>query len=279
MTVSNAPIKKLGLMFYPLAPRAPEIAKKIIKLAEKRFQLELEAFSASVINREGVTLENLKADCLITIGGDGTILRALQRTNVPVLGINTGRIGFLTETDESHLEEVLDRLETGNYTLDRRLRLKNYHGNTRLVDSTNETVLHTATIAKMRFFEIKVDNELIQKVRADGLIIATPTGSTCYAMSVGSPILDPRVQAFVITPIAPFKLTTRPLVVPSNSQISISLIEPDKNCILVMDGQVEVNFRSSDILTCSLSDLTSNFIHLDYDFYRRFEDKIIHEQQ
>src|SRR3970040_604377 len=127
----------------------------------------------------------MKVDVMIAIGGDGTILRALQLNEANILGVNSGSLGFLAEVYDTEVEPLLERVVKGDYKVEERLRLKVEGDGARLFDCTNEAVVHTAQIAKIRHFEIRVDDAVVERVRADGIILATPTGSTSYSMSSG----------------------------------------------------------------------------------------------
>ncbi|MEM0343753.1 MAG: NAD(+)/NADH kinase [Thermoplasmata archaeon] len=216
----------------------------------------------------------MDADVIITIGGDGTILRTLQGTDAPILGVNAGVLGFLTEVQPSEIRSAIKKVLAGKYRIEERLKLKTVMDGKRLEDATNEAVIHTAHIAKMRHFAISVDNTPATEMRADGIIVATPTGSTCYAMSVGSSIVDPRVEALVIAPIAPFRLSARPFVVPARSRISITIKEP-RECIMVIDGQCEFEMTGKERLVFTASDKKARFVSFKDDFYRNLEEKLV----
>ena len=211
---------------------------------------------------------------LETIGGDGTILRTLQKCNVNIFGINAGVLGFLTEVKEDQALEGLKRILDKDFVIDERTRLKTMVNNKILFDAVNEAVIHTAHIAKMRNYEILVDDFVAATIRADGIIIATPTGSTSYAMSAGGPILDPRVEAFVIIPIAPFKLSARPMVIPIDSKVTIKHLEPKRTSLLVLDGQFEYKINTDDKLKFTRSDSPAKFIKFEPDFYKRVGEKL-----
>ncbi len=223
---------------------------------------------------EGVPLERIEADVIITVGGDGTILRTLQGTDKPVLGVNAGVLGFLTEVQPEDIKPSIRRLLKGDYKIDERLKLKTTMDGKRLKDATNEAVIHTAHIAKMRHFEISIDGVRATEIRADGLIVATPTGSTSYAMSVGSSIIDPRVDALVIAPIAPFRLAARPLVAPAKSRIGVSIKEP-RECIVVIDGQTEFTTQGTENYLFTSSEKKARFVSFRDDFYSTLEQKLV----
>lgn len=217
-------------------------------------------------------LKNL--DLVVAVGGDGTILSALHKCNIKIFGINAGVVGFLTEVHLKDAIESLKKIINNEFELDKRIRLQTILNDKSLEPATNEAVIHTADIAKMRLYDIRVDDVLVQTMRADGIIISTPTGSTSYAMSAGGPILDPKVDAFIIVPLAPFKLSARPLVVPCNSTITIKLQEPGRNSVLVIDGQVEYELTPDDVVSFTRSELIAEFVRFEPSFYKSIEEKL-----
>lgn len=253
-----------------------DIAKQIMEYLEPEHELVLTEEVAGALDRKdhGVPLDRIDCDIIITIGGDGTILRTLQHTSAKIMGVNAGVLGFLTELPRNKLEFGLKRLVEEDYIVDERIKLKTELNGERLPDSTNEAVIHTAQIAKIQSYQVYVDDQKADRIRADGIIIATPTGSTCYAMSVGGPIVDPKVHGFVITPIAPFKLASRPLVVSSSSTVTVELEDIHKGCVLVLDGQKEYDVGAGDVIKLSESEHRAEFIRFDPDFYKRVSEKL-----
>lgn len=232
---------------------------------------------AEQLNKEGYTIKEMEGchlDFIMTIGGDGTILRLLQKTNMKILGMNTGRVGFLTAKDLPEINKTLDMIEKGEYFIDERIKLEVILNGEVKGECTNEATVHTDKIAKMRAFKVYQDGMELDSFRADGLIVSTPTGSTCYAMSAGGPIVDPEVEAFVVVPISPYKLTTKPYVVPVNKQIHVKLVE-EKPCLLVLDGQKELKVSSDDEIYFSLSEKRARFISFEKDFYKRIRKKLV----
>src|SRR5436189_2579987 len=229
-----------------------ECTKRLLSRLEAKHEVLLESDLARAFDRKGRPLAHMKPDVMLAIGGDGTILRALQLSDAKVLGINSGSLGFLAEVNADEAEGALDRVARGDYRLEERMRLKVTVDGERMFDCTNEAVVHTAQVAKIRHFEIRLGEEMVERVRADGVIVATPTGSTSYSMSAGGPIVDPHVEAMIVTVIAPFKPASRPHVFPAAGQVHIRLKKP-KECLLVMDGQHESSLKGTEdvVLTAS----------------------------
>jgi NAD+ kinase len=265
---------RIGLAVNTESERGIETARKVMEFLNGRnADVVLEEKSASAMDLEGQPLEKMENDVLITIGGDGTILRSLRRTRSRILGINVGVLGFLTELKTEDFESGLEKLLNGEFNVEIRSKLKVLVDGKRYADCTNEAVIHTAQVAKMRRFGIYIDDQKASDVRADGIIISTSTGSTCYAMSVGGPILDPKVDAMVVAPIAPFKLAARSMVVPMECGIAIRVLESDE-CVLVLDGQEEVELKGTETLELAKSEHKAEFIRFGDNFYKRIHEKL-----
>jgi NAD+ kinase len=254
-------------------PDASRLAKRVLQVLEGQ-EVLLENEIAQRFKKKGCRVEDMDVDMLVTVGGDGTILRASQRNKAPIFGINAGDLGFLTEVGDEELDEGLENILKGNYEVVSRLKLKTTINRKRLPDAVNEAVVHTAHIAKIRHFQVFVDREMALNVRADGIIISTPTGSTCYAMSVGGPLVDPRVEALVIAPMAPFKFAARPLVVPSTSKITVKVVRP-KECVVVVDGQEEEAMTGNETVEFSVSENKARFVSFGRSFYSRTHEKLM----
>lgn len=195
-------------------------------------------------------------DLVIVVGGDGSMLgaaRALCRSGTPVLGVNRGRLGFLTDISPSELEEKVGGVLAGHYEIEERFLLDaEVYRNEALVgtaEALNDVVVHPGKAVRMIEFELFIDGQFVYSQRSDGLIIATPTGSTAYALSGGGPIVHPRIDAIVLVPMFPHTLSSRPIVVDARSEIRIHIGEtneayPHVSC----DGQTRVVSKPDDIL-------------------------------
>ena len=231
---------------------------KIAKDIHEKLDAVVEERTAEKIGVEGVPIEDIDVDVIITLGGDGTILFALQRAKGKILGVNLGILGFLTEIKKEEIWGAIKRIENGDYTIDRRLKLKVYLNDERLYDCTNEVVIHTIEIAKLRGYEIYYQNNVIEKLRADGIIVSTPTGSTSYALSAGGPILHPSIDGIVVVPIAPFKMATRAFVLPLG-EVKVVMSDGKKN-LLVLDGQYYREVGDGDVVRIQKSENYAEFI-------------------
>jgi len=258
-------------------PELEAIMKKIEKnnpqLANEIKDLKLELDFEEL----GVAIEDLQTDMIITLGGDGTILRtqsSLNESEIPIFGINMGTVGFLTEVEIENAFNVLESVLKGDYFKEKRIQLLVSHGD-QFLSALNEVVIMTEKPAKMLNFEVQVDGKIVEEFRADGLILATPSGSTAYSMSAGGPIVDPKVGAFIIIPICPYKLGFRAFIVSDESEIKVKLLKKGKKAVFVMDGHIsrEVNYLEEINFRKSKND--AYFIRTnDKDFYQKVKEKL-----
>lgn len=262
-----------GLLINPGVPDAKGLAERAFD-ALKGEKVVCDTVAGELLGQPGVEVEDMDADIIFTIGGDGTILRTAMKNKAAIAGINGGGVGFLAEIERSVIEEGIARIRKGDYTVDERFKLDTRIDGESLEPAVNEAVIHTDTIGKIRQFKIYVDGKLATEVRADGVIVSTPTGSTCYAMSLGAPILDPAVNAFVIVPMAAYKFASRPFVVPSDSRITVECVL-DRGCMLVIDGQAEHHIPGLTRVDLSKSEKKVRFVTLGKDFYSRVRDKLV----
>jgi NAD+ kinase len=192
-------------------------------------------------------------DLYVVIGGDGTLLmaaRAIAERPRPILGVNLGGLGFLTETGPAEMDQVLEEILAGRYDLDRRIGLEVSvvrGGRTVMRQVTlNDAVINKSALARIIEIGLTIDRELVTTYKSDGLIVSTPTGSTAYSLSAGGPIIHPNIEAFLITPICPHTLSLRPLVVPDDSIAELSLRTGDSEVYLTLDGQVGHPLKMKD---------------------------------
>ena len=271
---------RIGLTANPQKPKAVALARQAIALIGDRAELVVSEETASVLRtaHAAAPLDALTADALIAIGGDGTFLYALQQTTVPLLPVNAGTFGFLAEVDggsDSEFAAAIDRLLRGDYILESRMKLASHLAGARLPDATNEVVVHTSQVAKMRRFEIAVSGEPVGELRADGIILGTPTGSTSYALSAMGPIVDPGVPAIVIAALAPFRATPRTVVVDPLKTVTVRLLDPAKDAVIVVDGQGEFPLAGGGSVTVYRSTRQATFVRFHPHFFDRLRGKKI----
>lgn len=184
----------------------------------------------------GTPLPKMPVDVVVTVGGDGTILWAMQNNPAPVFGINVGELGYMTEIEPFELADGLGRLLKGDYAVEERLKLETWVNDERLPNALNEVVVKSVRPSKILTLEVGFQHHAY-RLKADGLILATPTGSTSYAMSAGGPIVDPRLDCILLVPLAAFSFSWRPVIVPRDAEIGIRAL--GKDAAVVVDGQTE----------------------------------------
>jgi NAD+ kinase len=222
---------------------------------------------------------NADVDMFVTVGGDGTILHAQQHTDKPVFGINAGAVGFLAEIEPEHMAPAFARIIAGDYRVEARPKLATTLDGNRLPDAVNEVTLQTSRIAKLIRFRVDVDGENVDTYRGDGIIVSTATGSTGYAMSVGGPLLHPRVSGIVLAPIAPFRLAARPWVVPDDAKVAVTLLRRDsaqglQQARVVVDGQHGCDVATGATLQVATSENVARYVRLGTGFYERVRTKL-----
>jgi len=248
-------IKRAGIVIKPHAPGVDRVLTTVIDLLEQRgTKCLLEKAAAKRIGRKnGLELENLpaKTDLLIVLGGDGTLLRVAHlaaQARVPVLGVNMGRLGFLTEVPVNELPQALDSFYAGNKDIVSSRWLLEVRCGRAVHLCLNDAVINKAVLARMIQITIRVDGKEVATAKADGLIVSTPTGSTAYSLSAGGPILQPNIPAIVITPICPHALTFRPMVISSESKVKVELLTGGEEVYLTLDGQRGCKMKKNDIV-------------------------------
>ena len=202
-----------------------------------------------------------KVDLAFSIGGDGTFLRtanAIAQYNIPILGINTGRLGFLADIKFEDLDETLDEIFQNNYRIEMRMLLKttafnNDSGKKSVSYSLNEVAVLKQDTSSMLTIHAFIDDEYLTSYQADGLVIATPTGSTAYSLSIGGPIMVPTAPNIILTAIAPHSLNSRPLVVDSNSKITLKVESRSSNYLVSLDGESQT-LNANTILEVTKAD-------------------------
>ena len=271
---------KIGIVSRTDRDDALELIESIVKyLEESKVCIEIEKRVTDVLTKYSQYSTNIKdmtSDIVLCIGGDGTVLYAqhtLSKKKIPVLSINMGTVGFLTEVDPDDIFECLDKLLSYDFFIEERMQL-NIQCDGEWKSVLNELVLMTNQPAKMLDLTVCLDDEVVDEIHADGLIISTPSGSTAYAMSAGGPIVDPRVEAALIIPICPFKLNSRPIIVPSSSTISIKFNKIDKQAVAVLDGVTEKEYNYNDEIKIRKSEHTAHFVRFTKKFYDSVNKKL-----
>lgn len=248
-----------------------EILKKVIGFVE---DFELDKVTAKFLGLSGVEIKDLSGEVIISLGGDGTILHILSQINKPILGINFGGVGFLNELEpDSDILTAIDNVIHKKYFEEKLHRIDTYLNDLNVGTAVNEIVLHTSRVAKIQGFEISTNGKLIDSFRGDGVIIATPTGSTSYSMSIGAPIIYPTMKSNLIVPMAPYKLGSRPLILPSNYDISAK-ISGHPEAVMVIDGKDEIFIKGDDKIEFKASNNPATLIRFSKNFFDRLRNKL-----
>ncbi len=194
-----------------------------------------------------------QADLAVVVGGDGTLIgaaRHLCEFDIPLVGVNLGRLGFLTETSLTNMEGSLEALLAGEYQVEERMmlhiRVQRQAGDLAAERAFNDVVIHRGNIARMVEMDTYVDGQFVFSQRSDGLIVASPTGSTAYALSAGGPIIHPSMRAFTLVPVCPHTLTNRPIVLPGHSHVEVVLVNNPGEVQLTLDGQINFALQDGD---------------------------------
>jgi NAD+ kinase len=261
---------KIGIVSRCDVQEALELAREIGTHLTEHAEIVYDKDTAEQLGNCGVEIKKLGVDVIVAVGGDGTILRILQNIPypIPVIGINMGKVGFLAEISPENAFNAVDKL-IGGFEVSAHSRLAISINGKDLPPATNEAVIVTSRPAKILEYCIEVDGSLLDDLRADGVVIATSTGSTAYAMSAGGPIVDPKVDAFIIVPLAPYKLSARPWVISGESTINVKMM--GKDAVIVIDGQYSEVVHKDDLLTFKKALTESLFVVGEKSFF----DKVV----
>jgi NAD+ kinase len=270
-------------------PDRPEVAQIIpgllTWLGEHGYKVTIDVETAKYIGGQDVVPRSQMAskplDLVVVLGGDGTLLSAARVTaevDVPLLGVNLGSLGFLTEVPLQSLYPMLEAIAAGRAAVERRslmevqlLREDTVRGSYLVF---NDAVVNKTALARLNTYDLYIDKAFVASYRADGMIVATPTGSTAYSLSAGGPVLMPTVKAFVVTPVAPHSLTHRPLVVPDSVEIEILLRSEEEVAYLSLDGQPGLDLRDGDRVRCRRSEHQVNLFRTGSDFFHVLRTKL-----
>jgi NAD+ kinase len=274
------------ILFKTVGIAARYDRKRAIKLAEelaqhlqgKGLEVYVENTLAKMVQTgEMIPLERMKTDLIITIGGDGTILRtcvAIPKPEPPILAINMGIRGFLTEVEPKLAFTAVDKCLNGDYGIEKCMKLTTRADGSKFPDALNEVLITHDEPAKLLYTRILKDNKPILTCQADSLLISTQTGSTGYSLSAGGPVLDPSVDAFVLTPICPLT-DFRSVVFPGNSSLTVEVLRPNKMLVLI-DGQFNRLISSKlPTVTVTRSKDETSFIRFTDNFYNRLRSRLL----
>ena len=269
--MTDREIKSVGVVVKPNQVEALETAREVSVWFEQR-GIELigephQEAEIGVVETEEVQQFKDRADLIVVLGGDGTMISTARLTGkreVLVLGVNYGSLGYLTEFRIEELYEALESILDGNYKVDQRVMLDAEHWREdRMLASgrvLNDVVVNKSALARIIEIEAELNEFPVNRFRADGLIVSTPTGSTAYNLSAGGPIVYPSMNAVVMTPICPFSLTNRPIVIPDDSEIRLTLKNKNEGVVLTLDGQIGHSMNSGDVVKIRKSETSFNLV-------------------
>jgi NAD+ kinase len=260
-------IKSVGIVVKPGHPEARETAAELSAWLSARGITQVGEPVSADEARTG-KMPSLNADLIVVLGGDGTMIstaRMVGDADVLVLGINYGSLGYLTDFRIEEMFPTLELIIAGQFEIDRRVMLdaEHWRGQELLAQGRvlNDVVINKAALARIIAIDVKLDGLFVNLFRADGLIVSTPTGSTAYNLSAGGPIIYPSMNAVVLTPICPFTLTNRPIVVPDTAKIELMLENENEGVILSLDGQTGYTMKAADRVVIRKSETTFNLVH------------------
>ena len=249
-------MKRIGIIAKQNKPEAVQVVKELVGwLRDHKVECFVEPEMAQSVSHPSLDKDEmpLAVDMVVVLGGDGTLLaaaRALQKNRIPLLGVNLGGLGFLTEITLDELYPTLEAILQGAFTTNERMLLDvRVWRKEKVIDEftvLNDVVINKGALARIIELETNVDDAHLTTFRADGLIIATPTGSTGYSLSAGGPIVYPSLQSIIITPICPHNLTNRPIIVPKEAAVTVTLSSGDAEVFLTLDGQVGFKMKLQD---------------------------------
>ena len=264
------PVKCVGIYWNSTKASGLEVARRLIEsLRGRGAQVCVDSELSRALGDPDVLTEAFeRCQLMIVLGGDGTILSSLEKAipnDLPILGVNLGRLGFLTELEVGELDEtLLDRVLAGDYAIDERMTLCLEGYDSLSMFALNDiTITREFTGVRVLSLEYEADGALLDHISADGLIVATATGSTAYSLSAGGPIVMPGLNCFVITPICPHTLNARPIVVPSESRITVRILDDRGGAQAVVDGRKKVSMTlNAPEITIRRSDRPARFVRL-----------------
>lgn len=261
-TSKNSAPKAFGIVVKHKVPVAAELAAKVADWLQKHGANVVIADEAESLLKlrpklKAVEKEKLPTVCdmILVFGGDGTFLsiaRQMIWKSVPLLGVNLGQLGFLTEVRTDEVYAILEKVLKGQYKVQERAMLEacvQRKGKELFcLPVLNDVVISKSAIARVIDFEISVNKVPITRLKADGLILSTPTGSTAYSLAAGGPILHPAVEAMILTAICPHSLSMRPIVIPDSEEVDVELLKKDGDIILTLDGQYGYELHQGDVI-------------------------------
>ncbi len=278
-------MKRIGIICKRGKFEDREILKEFLPwLRDKNINVFIDSEIANLLNEKGVEKEKMPSmvDLIVVFGGDGTMLsvaRLIGGKNIPILGINLGGLGFITEINKDEIYEAFELVLAGKYSIEERIMLNAvvFRHEEKIADFLvlNDVVINKGTLARIIDLETFVNKTYVTKFKSDGLIISSPTGSTAYSLSAGGPILYPTLNCIVITPICPHTLTHRSIVLPDSFTIEVILDSEKEDVVLTLDGQVGFSLKKDDRVEVRKSEFkTKIMIPPDRDYFQVLRKKL-----
>lgn len=279
-------LRKIGIIANTEKSRTKEVLTSLVEWLEaKGAEFSIEKELVPLVGREKLAypIEKLpiQSDMIIALGGDGTLLaaaRAVGKRRIPILGVNLGRLGFLTELKPREVFPSLEKIWQGNYSLEERMVLQvvilSRSGKPTLY-ALNDLVIDKGSFSRVIQLKTYLNGESLSTFSADGLIISTPTGSTAYSLSAGGPIINPQMEAIIITPICPHSLSVRPMVISQEETFEVAVYSDHNSAMLTIDGQVGYELSSGDRVKIVKGDYKITLVHsTNQSFYQVLREKL-----
>jgi NAD+ kinase len=279
MANQQAQGKAAGIISKPNKPELAQVVPGLLEWFRKHnYQLvvdpETAPYAAAIESLQREEMASRPLDFVVVLGGDGTLIaasRAVAKAGIPVIGVNLGSLGFLTEVTLENLYPTLDGIEQNRYRVETRsmVHCEVFRGKDSIAahDALNDVVVGKGTIARLNHCDVYVDGVFVSRYQADSLIVSTPTGSTAYSLAAGGPILMPNVDAFVITPVSEHSLTHRSLVVRDTAEIEIIVQTGSDEAYLSLDGQIGMPMQDGDRVRCRKSQHHVKLLHIEGTFF------------
>lgn len=275
--------KTIGLLAKSGSKEIASTAKKLYRTIQQHGITVVPDENLAKVHRlpGGKSLSKINVDLLVTVGGDGTVLKAVREMpnpRMPILGVNMGRRGYLTEVDPSGFEEALGRWIEGKFQLEKLWKLSTVYGSKTIGEGLNEALLTPTVPAKMLSLEISLRGKNFYSARADGLVVATPTGSTAHAFSAAGPVIESSLDNFALAFIAPLQ-PVRSIVVPVNANLRVSVGRPGPDANLSIDGLLQRPVKAGQTLSFRKSSNSSFFVRFDDTFLQRSLRRLSRERE
>lgn len=277
-------MKKVGIFVKKGAPKALDFVRDLLTCMKgKNLKVYMESGPARALGLKGYRKQEIpaKVDVIIVFGGDGTLLsvtRLVGRRGVPILGVNLGGLGFITEISRDEICRDVGDILSGKCAYEERMMLQAdlFRAGRRVkrYNVLNDVVINKSALARMIELEVRINGQDVTTFRSDGLIISTPTGSTAYSLSAGGPIMYPTLESFLVTPICPHTLTSRPMVLPGDAILD-AVVRKGDDVYLTLDGQEGYALKVSDRISIRKADFKTRLLHLhDRDYFMILRNKL-----